>query len=163
MDQGLCNRIQRIFVMGGALEVDGNVTPWAEFNIHQDPVAANVVFSSGIPITLLGMDVCDQIYVNRGNFPPSVNETKERLLTRNILEGWFHFKPEMERYTLCDPAAVAAAEKSELFEYRQASIKVVETGKQKGRTIAKYENGSVDVAINCDPVEVLDHINGMIS
>lgn len=163
MNQELANGVKRIFVMGGALEVDGNVTPWAEFNIHQDPVAANVVFSSGIPITLLSLDVCDQIYVNRGNFPPSDNETKERFLTRSILEGWFHFKPEMERYTLCDPTAVAASENPDLFEYRQASIKVVETGKQKGRTMAKYGDGSVDVAINCDPVEVLNHISGMLS
>ena len=40
-------------MLWGAIECSGNVTPWAEFNMYDDPVAANVVFSKGAPITLV--------------------------------------------------------------------------------------------------------------
>ena len=43
--------------MGGAIRSGGNITPQAEFNIHADPHAAHIVFHSGIPITLIPLDV----------------------------------------------------------------------------------------------------------
>jgi len=48
---------EEVIVMGGALEVPGNVTPAAEFNIYTDPEAAKIVFHSGLPITLVSLDV----------------------------------------------------------------------------------------------------------
>ncbi len=49
-------RIERIVLMGGAAGV-GNWTPAAEFNIFVDPEAADIVFRSGIPLTMCGLDV----------------------------------------------------------------------------------------------------------
>jgi inosine-uridine nucleoside N-ribohydrolase len=49
-------RIERIVWMGGAIG-EGNVTPAAEFNAFVDPEAAALVFASGIPITMIGLDV----------------------------------------------------------------------------------------------------------
>jgi inosine-uridine nucleoside N-ribohydrolase len=48
--------IERIVWMGGAI-AEGNVTPAAEFNAFVDPEAAAAVFGSGIPITMIGLDV----------------------------------------------------------------------------------------------------------
>lgn len=53
------NRIERIVLMGGAV-YDSNVTPAAEFNIFVDPEAAGIVFHSGIPITMVGLDVTNK-------------------------------------------------------------------------------------------------------
>jgi inosine-uridine nucleoside N-ribohydrolase len=49
-------RVERIVLMGGAIG-EGNVTPAAEFNIWIDPEAADRVFSSGLDVTMIGLDV----------------------------------------------------------------------------------------------------------
>jgi inosine-uridine nucleoside N-ribohydrolase len=52
----VADRIERIVLMGGAI-AEGNVTPAAEFNIWADPEAAARVFTSGIDLTMVGLDV----------------------------------------------------------------------------------------------------------
>lgn len=52
-------RIDRIVLMGGAI-AEGNVTPAAEFNIWADPEAARRVFTSGLDVTMIGLDVTHQ-------------------------------------------------------------------------------------------------------
>ena len=49
-------KVERIVLMGGAIG-EGNVTPAAEFNIWADPEAASRVFTSGIDVTMIGLDV----------------------------------------------------------------------------------------------------------
>ncbi|WP_421349331.1 pyrimidine-specific ribonucleoside hydrolase RihA [Aeromonas veronii] len=58
----LKGKIARIVLMGGAAEA-GNWTPAAEFNIYVDPEAADMVFKSGIPITMCGLDVTHEAQV----------------------------------------------------------------------------------------------------
>jgi len=53
------NKIEKIVLMGGGMH-DSNVTPAAEFNIYVDPEAAKIVFESGIPITMVGLDVTNK-------------------------------------------------------------------------------------------------------
>lgn len=55
----LASRIERIVLMGGAIG-EGNVTPAAEFNIWADPEAALRVFTSGLDVTMVGLDVTHQ-------------------------------------------------------------------------------------------------------
>ena len=55
-------KIARIVLMGGAAGA-GNWTPAAEFNIYVDPEAADMVFKSGIPITMCGLDVTHEAQV----------------------------------------------------------------------------------------------------
>ncbi len=49
-------RIAHICLMGGSV-TEGNITPAAEFNIWEDPEAAEIVFDAGIPLTMIGLDV----------------------------------------------------------------------------------------------------------
>jgi inosine-uridine nucleoside N-ribohydrolase len=56
MDSELAGMIRGLVMMGGSLS-GGNITPAAEFNIYVDPEAAKIVFQSGIPITMVGLDV----------------------------------------------------------------------------------------------------------
>jgi ribosylpyrimidine nucleosidase len=53
----LAKMVSRCIIMGGAANVVGNVTPAAEFNIFADAEAAKAVFSSGMPLTMVGLDV----------------------------------------------------------------------------------------------------------
>lgn len=53
---GLAKQIREIVLMGGSLS-GGNMTPAAEFNMYVDPEAASVVFGSGVPLTMVGLDV----------------------------------------------------------------------------------------------------------
>jgi purine nucleosidase len=54
-------RVGELVLMGGASRALGNTTPAAEFNIHADPHAAQIVFESGLPITMLPLDVTHQV------------------------------------------------------------------------------------------------------
>ena len=55
-DKDLAPMIKGITMMGGSLS-GGNVTPAAEFNVYVDPEAARIVFQSGIPVNMVGLDV----------------------------------------------------------------------------------------------------------
>jgi purine nucleosidase len=57
----IAGSIGELVVMGGACFELGNVSPAAEFNIHVDPHAAALVFESGIPITMIPLDVTHQL------------------------------------------------------------------------------------------------------
>jgi pyrimidine-specific ribonucleoside hydrolase len=58
-EPSLGTRLDRIVLMGGAV-ADSNITPAAEFNIYVDPDAARIVFGSGIPIVMVGLDVTNK-------------------------------------------------------------------------------------------------------
>lgn len=55
-DPDLASMVRSLVMMGGSLS-GGNITPAAEFNVYVDPEAARIVFQSGIPITMVGLDV----------------------------------------------------------------------------------------------------------
>ncbi len=56
----LSSLVGRCVVMGGAACTVGNVTPAAEFNLWVDPDAARIVFDSGLPIEMVGWELCRQ-------------------------------------------------------------------------------------------------------
>jgi pyrimidine-specific ribonucleoside hydrolase len=59
-DPELAPKIKEIVVMGGSLTA-GNITPSAEFNFYVDPEAARIVFDSGVPITMVGLNVTEKV------------------------------------------------------------------------------------------------------
>jgi inosine-uridine nucleoside N-ribohydrolase len=60
----LAPRIAHLSIMGGSIG-EGNTTVSAEFNIYADPEAADIVFRSGVPITMIGLDVTHQALLDR--------------------------------------------------------------------------------------------------
>src|SRR5205807_443951 len=64
-DPGALRGVGRIVAMGGAVDVPGNVTPDAEFNIHVDPDAARLVVDAGLPLDLVPLDATRQAVLTR--------------------------------------------------------------------------------------------------
>jgi purine nucleosidase len=57
-DSAIASMVDRCVVMGGAANTVGNISPAAEFNVYVDPEAARVVFQSGMPIEMVGWELC---------------------------------------------------------------------------------------------------------
>lgn len=66
-DPHFASKIHRLVIRGGSLQAPGNVTPVAEENIYRDPEAAHRVFESGIPITMVSLDVTMQAILTEGH------------------------------------------------------------------------------------------------
>lgn len=62
-DPGIAPMIKSFVLMGGSLS-GGNITPAAEFNFYVDPEAARIVFDSGVPIVMVGLDVTNKVLLH---------------------------------------------------------------------------------------------------
>ncbi len=106
-------RVGRLVVMGGAVDVPGNVTPTAEFNMHVDPEAAARVFAAGLPIDLVPLDVTRQVVLRRADLDSALARAPEPLASFVSAFTRFAFRVEEgagERgLTLHDPLALGAA------------------------------------------------------
>ncbi len=89
----IVRRIDRIICMGGST-TGGNRTPSAEFNIWADPEAAEIVFSSGIPIVMCGLDVTMQCML----YPEDVKLLEEAVPIQKKLAGMLQFYLESIAY-----------------------------------------------------------------
>ena len=134
-------KIARISIMGGGL-AHGNWTPAAEFNILVDPEAADVVFKSGIPLTMAGLDVTLKALV----FP----EDFERIRALGnpiavVVAEWLDFFYNFHRgigYTgapVHDAVAVAALVRPEILTAKDLYVQVETSGDFcRGATIADH-------------------------
>lgn len=141
-------RLRELIVMGGAIAVPGNTTPAAEFNIYVDPEAAEIVLESGIPTTLVGLDV-----TRRVRLEASVIESRLRpaggpvaQLVCDMAPVALEFGARMEggpAITLHDPLAVAVAIDPSLIATRTLPVRVETAGAHTaGMTVADLRSGA---------------------
>jgi purine nucleosidase len=134
-------RVKEIVLMGGAIGL-GNVTPAAEFNIYVDPHAASVVFESGIPITMFGLDVTHQALVNRERLEAiRALGTPVGLAAAGLVDFFNRF--DSERYAvdgapLHDPCVIAHLIDSTLFRGKDCRVTIETVGASKGRTNVEW-------------------------
>ncbi len=123
--------IARIVMMGGAFTALGNRSPAAEFNILVDPHAAHIVFESGIPITMLPLDVTHQALATPKRIEAlravgnRVTDVVAALLT-------FWDRKDVDRFgepggPLHDPLVFGWLLKPDLFESRPARVWIEHT------------------------------------
>ncbi len=134
----LKEKIARISVMGGGIS-HGNWTPAAEFNILVDPEAAQIVFSSGIPILMAGLDVTEQALILPEDF------TRIRALgshVSSIVSQWLEFFYIFHRSIgyagapMHDPCAVLALTDPDLFRTERMSVRIETAGQYcRGMTV----------------------------
>lgn len=103
--------VSRIVVMGGSMGF-GNVTPAAEFNFYVDPLAAHEVLTSGIPVTMVGLNVTETVTMDR-TYLEKIADLGEPVLTLSkILDFYvrFHEKTQgSDRSALHDVVAAVEA------------------------------------------------------
>jgi purine nucleosidase len=119
--------IEGIVLMGGACFRPGNVTPAAEFNIYVDPHAASVVFNSGVPITVLPLDVTHQVLSTRPRIERirDIGNEAGKLIATILGYGWHEAeKLESDGGPLHDPSVIGYLLKPELFSGRRANVEV---------------------------------------
>ncbi len=160
----LVDALAEIVVMGGAFEAPGNITPCAEFNIHEDPWAANAVFASGVPVTIVGLDVTRRTSMHRQSGPQwFTGISKSAQLGNRILADRFQERSDLQEFYLHDPLAVAAAIDPDILTCRRARVSVVTNGDERGRTIARYGDGTVKVAIGVDVPRAVEMVRSLVS
>ena len=120
--------INQISMMGGGLEM-GNWSSAAEFNIIVDPEAADIVFRSGIPITMAGLDVTHRAMI----LPEEVEELRRLggrvpVLVADLVDfyGRYHSEQGFAGSPLHDPCAVAWLVRPEIFTAKPYHV-VIET------------------------------------
>ncbi len=151
------NRLAKLVVMGGAVGVPGNVTPYAEFNFYSDPLAASFVLSSPVPINLVDLKVCRRATINRDRLTPLLKGGKSARLAGRILTNWFKRNPGKESYELCDPLAMAVALEPDLVTVMQGRIGVeTESPELLGQTSLVTGSGTVNVSKDLDCKRVFE-------
>lgn len=127
-DPEIAHRIKEIYIMGGAVFLDGNVTPYAEFNFYSDPDAADYVLNSKIPIILISLDITHKINITEEHIEP-FKKFKNRL--SEFVVGIIEYSINYHRAYrgakgahLHDALAVAIAVAPQLGEYEELSLGV---------------------------------------
>ena len=162
----IAQRIGSIVLMGGALTVPGNVDAWQEANISQDPDAADVLFRSGAPVTMVGLDVTLQTLLTyketarwrqlgtaAGNFLAD--------MTDFYIKAYETTSPHLGGCGLHDPLAVGVAVDPTLVTTLPMNMKVETEGATRGRTIGDEQrlndpNKTMRVAVGVDVPRFLD-------
>lgn len=132
-DPSLAPLIPHIVLMGGAAFVPGNVTAVAEANIWGDPEAADIVFRSGIPITMVGLDVTMTAELTRDDLSAwkekSAFADLMRKATEFYIQAYEKEHPDIQSWCpIHDALAVAVAEDPSLVQGHHWPVRVESQG-----------------------------------
>lgn len=124
--------VGRVVIMGGAVDVPGNVTPGAEFNMHVDPEAAARVFAAGLALDLVPLDVTRRTVLTRAELDAALARVPGRLADRiaGFTTRAFHASGD-RGLALHDPLAVGVAVDPGLVEWERARVTVGPDGETR--------------------------------
>ena len=161
----LVDALKRVYIMGGQGDGSGNVTPYAEFNIWDDPHAANVVFGSGAPVTLLGLNISRQTSIPHDDESWQNGDTPGERLAAQVLEKWFVLDEaeHRQRFSMHDPVTIMAALRPDLITTRPATLSVETQGDRVGEITADYAApSSVEVAVGVESATALSFMRMLL-
>ncbi|HHY69965.1 MAG TPA: nucleoside hydrolase [Bacillota bacterium] len=156
--------VEQIVLMGGAA-LEGNWTPAAEFNIFVDPEAARIVFESGVPITMVGLDVTHKALI----YPDEIEALrKQGRIGKAIAElmdfyGIFYRK-QFKGNPVHDAVAVAAVMCPDIISTQHLNVSVETCGEfTRGMTVVDFrgvtgKDPNCNVALGLDRESFIDLI-----
>ncbi len=144
-EPGISERIEQIVLMGGGYFAQGNITPSAEFNIYADPEAAQIVFSSNIPITMMPLDVTHKVLATKRRIKKiqAVGNRASIALGKMLS---FYGRYNSDKYgsdgaPLHDPTVIAWLLDSRLFGGRHCNVEIeVQSNLTRGATVVDWWN-----------------------
>jgi purine nucleosidase len=152
--------IDQVVLMGGGFFEGGNTTPAAEFNIYDDPQAADIVFRSGIPLVMMPLDVTHQALTSDARVEAfKALGNAAGTATAGMLE--FFERYDMERYgtkgaPLHDPTVIAYLLEPEIFGGRDCSVEIESDSElTMGMTVVDWWN-LTDTEPNCLVINEID-------
>lgn len=159
-DAGLATRISHVYWMGGSTTV-GNTTEHAEFNAWADPHAIEVVFASGLPLTMFGLNLTHQVRMQGHH----VDELRRAgTATSGPAADYLafyesHGSRDGRGQPMHDPCAVLGFTHPELFETEQGNTLVHLSGATRGRTemtdTPRTDTHSISVATHAAADDVI--------
>ena len=142
LEPRIVEKIERISLMGGAFGL-GNSTAAAEFNIFADPEAAHVVFTSGVPIVMMGLDITNQALAGM-----SIIERMEAIgnkagkLFGDIMRFTFETQRkynDLDAGPVHDVLAMAYLVEPEIFQMKPGYVELcLDRGPCYGRTVCDF-------------------------
>ena len=138
----IATALEGIVAMGGGFFEGGNVTPAAEFNIYVDPHAAHVVFTSGVPITLMPLDVTHKAIATESRVADFRNLGNAAGICVAGMLSYFE-RYDVDKYgstggALHDPTTIAYLLDPDLFGGRRCHVEIVRDGPASGMTMVDW-------------------------
>jgi purine nucleosidase len=148
-DPTLAKAVKSIVLMGGSLS-GGNVTPAAEFNFYVDPEAASIVFNSGVPITMVGLDVTRKVELTEpyilqleaGKNKPSQAAAR---IARAIM-ATYQKNGQTGGPHLHDPLAVSALIRPNILTFENYQVKIETDGTITAGESVGWKRGPINYA-----------------
>jgi purine nucleosidase len=171
LEPDLPNLLRSVVVMGGAVTVPGNITPYADANFYHDPEAADLVMGAGFPdMVLVGLDVTEQARVG-ADWLAALNSAKgpKAEFAGKLLDHYGQFYANMfgeQSCTLHDPLAAAIMMDQKLAGYKAMPLGVELTGTHtRGQVVSDLRLISSDAYISTNagagrvPVKVAETVD----
>lgn len=159
-EPAIAPRIGQIVTMGGGFFEGGNTTPVAEFNIYVDPHAAHLVFTAGVPLVLMPLDVTHQALTTperRKAFADLGNRSGAAVAGMlDFYDRWDMDKYGMPGGPLHDPTVIAYLLDPGMFEGKLVNVGVALTpGPTLGMTVMDWW-GVTDLPSNALVMSAID-------
>lgn len=124
-------RLQGVTVMGGAIQVPGNVGPTTEFNFAADPDAAAILLEAGLPLRLVPLDVTEQVILSRARVDGARGGGRLQAFIAEITAATMEFHRDHEGVDgmfLHDPLAVGTVVDPSLVRAKPMAVAVERRG-----------------------------------
>lgn len=107
-DKRIKNYLSKVYLMGGAINVPGNQTRYAEFNFFQDPEAVKIIFNNIDNVSLIPLDVTKRCIITQKDIKKfTSNEINDFVV--QAINNWYNYfgKPNQRKFELYDPLAIS--------------------------------------------------------